>query len=152
MFVLVQHIDEISINKPWFVVLLAILSGFEIWIHSEESNQRGLAKMVISFSYAGGAIHTKWYCYYYQRISYHVKLLKKGIDWLTVGRTKGVVRGGVPNIPTSTTATYSGVERGWLLALVDVAEAVVEDDFVDEVVDVERESEVRVSESIFIKV
>ena len=44
------------------------------------------------------------------------------------------------------------MERGSLLTLVDVAEAVVEDDFVDEVVDVERESEVRVSESIFIKV
>ena len=72
---------------------------------------------------------------------------KEGLtDWRSDERKE--LREGIP----TSTATYSGVEGGWLLALVDVAEAVVEDDFVDEVVDVERESEVRVSESIFIKV
>ena len=72
---------------------------------------------------------------------------KEGLTGWRSDERKEFARGGF-----ATSTTYSGVERGWLLTLVDVAEAVVEDDFVDEVVDVERESEVRVSESIFIKV
>jgi len=69
---------------------------------------------------------------------------KEGLTGWRSDERKEFARGGY-----ATSTTYSG---GWLLTLVDVAEAVVEDDFVDEVVDVERESEVRVSESIFIKV